>query len=119
MAETKSAAATNGSPGRHTKSTNAPTEALAPAPRVRRRRAPRTYKKLTMNMAPEVFDRLQRYAEGRDLTITELIKQALTLEEIVYSHRNYQWIFRDPESGRELEIKPVLGGVSASTPIPT
>lgn len=118
MAEPKSVA-TGGTAGRHTKPASGRTQAPAPAASGRRRRAPKSYKKLTMNIAPEAFDRMQRYADSRDLTITELIKEALTLEEIVYSHRNYQWIYRDPESGRELEIKLVLGGVSANDPIPT
>jgi hypothetical protein len=59
------------------------------------------YKKLTINLAPEVHEDLQRMADERGVTITELIRRAIALDKFVYEHRDADLLLRERD-GREL-----------------
>lgn len=53
------------------------------------------YKKLTINLAPEVHAELQRMADERGITITELIKRSVALDKFVWEHRDAELLIKD------------------------
>lgn len=61
------------------------------------------YKKLTINLAPDVHAELQRLADEQGITITELIKRAVALHKFVWEHRHGELLVK--EDG---ELKQIL-----------
>lgn len=47
-----------------------------------------SYKKLTINVAPDVHEELQRLADAQGITITDLIKKSVALNKFVWEHRD-------------------------------
>lgn len=63
------------------------------------------YKKLTINVAPEVHEELQRLAdEMGGITITELIKRAVALQKFVWDHRSGELLLREGETLRQIVL---------------
>jgi predicted transcriptional regulator len=60
------------------------------------------YKKLTINVSPEVHEELQRLADARGITITELIKRAVALEKFVWEHREGELLLKEGDRVREI-----------------
>ena len=62
------------------------------------------YKKLTINLAPELHEDLQRMAEARGITITELIRRAVALDKFVWEHRNAELLLKDGDEIRQIVL---------------
>lgn len=52
------------------------------------------YKKLTINVAPDVHEELRRLAEAQGITITDLIKRAVALHKFVWEHRDGELLIK-------------------------
>ncbi len=61
------------------------------------------YKKLTINVHPDVHAELAKLADAQGITLTELIKRSVALHRFVWEHRNAELLLRDGE-----EIKQVV-----------
>lgn len=61
-----------------------------------------TYKKLTIDMAPEVHATLVDLAAQRGITITELIKRALALDKFCWEHRDAELLVKDGHRVRQI-----------------
>jgi predicted CopG family antitoxin len=66
--------------------------------------AERRYKKLTINVAAEVYDELQKMAEERDLTVTDLVKRAIALDRFVWENRDGELLIKDKDSDTVRQI---------------
>ena len=62
------------------------------------------YKKLTINLAPELHEELQRMAEERGITITELIRRAVALDKFVWEHRDAELLLKDGDEIRQIVL---------------
>ena len=62
------------------------------------------YKKLTINLAPELHEDLQRMAEARGITITELIRRAVALDKFVWEHRDAELLLKDGDEIRQIVL---------------
>ncbi len=62
------------------------------------------YKKLTINVAPDVHAELSRMAEERGITITELFKRAVALDKFVWEHRDAELLMKDGETVRQIVL---------------
>lgn len=63
------------------------------------------YKKLTINVAPEVHEELQRLAdEMGGITITELIKRAVALQKFVWEHRDGELLIREGDKVKQIVL---------------
>jgi hypothetical protein len=60
------------------------------------------YKKLTINVAPELHEELQKMAEERGITVTELIRRAVALEKFIYDNRDSELLLKDGDKVREI-----------------
>ena len=62
------------------------------------------YKKLTINLAPELHEELQRMADERRITITELIRRAVALDKFVWEHRTAELLLKDGDQIRQIVL---------------
>jgi hypothetical protein len=60
------------------------------------------YKKLTINVSPELHEDLQRMANERGITITELIRRAVALDKFVHEHRDAELLLREGNKVRQI-----------------
>lgn len=62
--------------------------------------------RFAINFTAEFFDELRDYAEDRGITITELVRQALTYERFLYEHRDWEFLMvqETPEGRRERQL---------------
>lgn len=67
------------------------------------------YKKLTINLAPEVHEELQRLADERGITITELIKRAVALDKFVWENRDAELLLKDKDGDTIRQIVLLSG----------
>jgi len=67
--------------------------------------AEQRYKKLTINVAPDVHEQLQKLAdEMGGITITDLIKRAVALQKYVWEHRNGELLIKEGDSVRQIVL---------------
>jgi hypothetical protein len=62
------------------------------------------YKKLTINVSPELHEELQRMADERGITITELIRRAVALDKFVHENRDAELLLRDGDKVRQIVL---------------
>ena len=62
------------------------------------------YKKLTINVTPEVHEELQQLADARGITITELIKRAVALDKFVWEHRKGELLIKEGDRVKEIVL---------------
>lgn len=62
----------------------------------------------TINFTKDFFDDLRSYADDRGITITELIRQALTYERFLYDHRDWEFVMAQETSEGRRERELVL-----------
>jgi hypothetical protein len=61
--------------------------------------------KLTISMPKWMLDELRRRARQRGVTVTELIRRAVSLEKMLFEDPNQEVILRDQETGKEIAIR--------------
>lgn len=66
--------------------------------------AEQRYKKLTINVSPEVHEELLRLADERGITITDLIKRAVALDKFVWEHRDAELLIKDGDTVRQIVL---------------
>lgn len=66
--------------------------------------AEQRYKKLTINVSPEVHEELQRLADERGITITDLIKRAVALDKFVWEHRDAELLLKEGDTVRQIVL---------------
>jgi hypothetical protein len=62
------------------------------------------YKKLTINVAPELHEELQRMADERGITITELIRRAVALDKFIYENRDAELLLKEGDKVRQIVL---------------
>lgn len=61
-------------------------------------------KKLTINIASDLHGEIQRTAEERGITITELIRRAIALDKFVWDHRDAELLVKNGEDVRQIVL---------------
>ncbi len=62
------------------------------------------YKRLTINVAPELHAQLQDMAAERGITVTELLRRAVAIEKFLYEHRDEKLLLKDGNETREIVL---------------
>jgi hypothetical protein len=62
------------------------------------------YKKLTINVAPEIHAELQRLADEQSISITELIKRAVALHKFVWEHRHGELLIKEGDDIKQIVL---------------
>jgi hypothetical protein len=60
------------------------------------------YRKLTINLAPELHDKLQAVASERSITVSELIRRAVALDLFIWEHRGAELLLKEGDSVKEI-----------------
>lgn len=64
----------------------------------------REYKKLTINVSPEMHEELKNLADSQDISITELIKRSVALQKFFWGHRHCEILLRDGDTLKEIVL---------------
>lgn len=60
------------------------------------------YKRLVIQLAPEVHEELTNLADQRGISITELIRRAVALDKFCWEHRDAELLVKDGGSVRQI-----------------
>lgn len=60
------------------------------------------YKKLTINIAADLHDELQRAAAERGITVTELIRRAIALDKFIHDNSDSELLLRKGDEVRQI-----------------
>ena len=63
------------------------------------------YKKLTINVSPDVHAELRRLADAQGITITDLIKRSVGLNRFLWEHRDGTLMLHERVEGRFREVE--------------
>jgi hypothetical protein len=66
--------------------------------------AEQRYKKLTINVSPELHEELQRLAEEQDITVTDLIKRSIALQKFIWEHRDGEILIKENDTIRQIVL---------------
>jgi hypothetical protein len=62
------------------------------------------YKKLTINLAADLHEDLQRMAQERGINVSELIRRAIALDKFVWEHREEELLLKNGDTTRQIVL---------------
>jgi hypothetical protein len=69
--------------------------------------APPELRKVTISMPDWMLDDLRKRARQRGITVTELMRRAVSLERMLFANQDNEVILRDTTTGKETAIRMI------------